>query len=352
MRSFRLQSIRVLLTFSQTGNVGELELIQGYHLALLPPLSYYLLSREHHADGGIHHHLVVVFKEKLRTSDVRFFDWMFDGIHPNIQSIKHSNADIKRAIGYVKKDDDFVEDGISPLAPPREATMARISKLVLEGKSVAEIDILEHIAMIMHDQKIARSVARFESRTIESLLPWVPPLVQAVPAADLDPWHIQRVIHLEEMNKIAGWLRDNIRQDDRDARSPHLWLWSKASLIGKTRFISQLKTMLRVFDAPTEGHDWMTGFSDDYDLVVFEDYHGSMTLGFLKKFLQKYPMKVAQKHLGLVQKTRNVPTIFTANNPPEGIYHNVFAERPQELVPLNARLLVVNLEVVFNFYPQ
>lgn len=341
MKAFKLDGQRFFLTFAQCNYYrdAELNLVLGYHIALLPPLSYYVMCREQHMDGNAHFHVVLVFKDRVQSYVTEFFDWMFDQ-HPNIRPIEHGNANIKRRIDYVKKFSDWVEDGVSPVIQS-VATMQRISKLILENKSVEEIDLLEHAPMIMHAPKVAASVARQADRLMPALKPWVVPEYNAgLQAGDADDY--ARIL-------ICRWLEDNIRKP-RDYRQVHLWIWGPGR-IGKSRLCFQLKTMLKIFDVPDENKEQMTGYSDSYDLVVFDDYHHSKSVTFLKKFLQAYPMKVAQKSIGPVTKNKHVPCLFTSNKPPQDAYKFVSSGDPQHFIPLLDRLLVVQVNREFNLFP-
>lgn len=310
----------------------------GFHLAFLPKMEYYICCQENHEDGGIHYHLVLVFAEKYYTRDPRSFDWMFEK-HGDIKPIKPGTKNLERAVAYVKKDDNYVEDGVAPIAPPKEATMVRISKLILSGKSFEEIEVEMHSAMIMHDMKVMRSIARFEQVAVP-LLPWVPPVY----SQGLQFGSPQE----ESVFRIKVWLAENIRQP-RDFRAPHLWIWGSGK-IGKTRLMSQLSTMLKVFDAPSEGKEWLTGYNDSYDLVVFDDYNHSKSVTFLKQLLQAYPMKVGQKGFGPYHKRKNMPFLFTSNKDPVSAYCFVSAADPAHFIPLLERLTVVNV-TEFNLWP-
>lgn len=341
MQGFRIQASRFLLTFPQCNSFrdAELNLVLGFHYSMGLPLSYYLLSRELHQDGGVHFHLVLVYKDKVESTDPRFFDWMFDGSHANIKTIRHGSKDMKRAVEYVKKDKDFVEDGVAPIATPKESVSARLSALILAGKTLEEIDREEHVAMLMMGSRVRESIQRFQLRR-DDYQPWVPPKYSR---------GLQFGSPQEEAEfNVKVWLDENIRKP-RDYRAPHLWLWGEGK-IGKTRLVSQLSTMLKVFNAPLENKEWLTGYTDEYDVVVFDDYKSSKSVTFLKQFLQAYPMQVAQKGYGPYLKKFNVPCIFTSNKDPVSAYHRVAAKDPQHFIPFLERLKVVNIGE-FNLFP-
>lgn len=113
---FRFDCKKVFLTYSQ---VGERTLDSIYdHLATLTtgngdpvPIDYLVVSRERHLDGGYHFHAVIVFGERFQSRNQRVFD--FDGIHPNIGSIR-GNGNLANKVTYTKKDGEFKELGDDP----------------------------------------------------------------------------------------------------------------------------------------------------------------------------------------------------------------------------------------------
>lgn len=66
-------------------------------------LTYLLVAREKHVDGGNHYHAFIITNGKFDIKNPRALD--FKEKHPNIQ--KPINRD--NVVGYVKKDQDFRE---------------------------------------------------------------------------------------------------------------------------------------------------------------------------------------------------------------------------------------------------
>lgn len=101
---FRINAKSVFLTYPQCD-------LQKEHLltfinTLKYKYSYAIICTENHEDGNKHLHAVIKFKKKVDIRNEHTFD--LNGFHPNIQTTKNINA----SINYVKKDGDYIEDGI------------------------------------------------------------------------------------------------------------------------------------------------------------------------------------------------------------------------------------------------
>lgn len=102
---FRFQAERVLLTYSQTGELTKEDvfhtLAERFHVDL------YCLGQENHEDGGWHIHVLLKFKGKLDRRGADIFD-VFDGTnnhHPNIKPVKRGLSNWEKAHEYVEKED-------------------------------------------------------------------------------------------------------------------------------------------------------------------------------------------------------------------------------------------------------
>lgn len=101
---------KVLLTWPQCdGNKEELQVwlkenVRGYQCSIV-------CKEDHHETEGVHFHAVVKMKMfKARHDTVmKMFDWT--GHHADIEFLK-GVADVVRAVKYVMKDGDFVNDGV------------------------------------------------------------------------------------------------------------------------------------------------------------------------------------------------------------------------------------------------
>lgn len=79
------------------------------HLRSLPDYKYSIISSEKHDDGNLHRHAVVHFSKKQRLSST-FFDYLER--HPNVKPVGKKKSDWANTTDYVRKDGEFIEDGI------------------------------------------------------------------------------------------------------------------------------------------------------------------------------------------------------------------------------------------------
>lgn len=329
-RSFRLNAQRVFLTFSQTGHWGDLNELMGFHVAQLPPYQYYVLGHELHQDGGHHYHCVIVFQKKLNVLNSRFFDWMFEA-HPNIKSIPHGRLQLDRRIKYVKKDGDFVEDGDAQIAPA-EKVGDIVAKAAADGKSDQELFQMYPGYFLIH-QRCIKDLRFAASSWADKLEDY-----RAPTAPDL----------FSDWFRVYNWLQTNIRGPSRPPREPNLWLWGPPR-VGKSTLFAKLAKMVSVFDAPRE--KWITGYSDAYELVVFDDFGGWIPLHDLNAFCQGIPSKVNQKSGLPVSKKKNPAVLVTCNRPPEQVYPNVFEKDSFSANALLSRFIVVEVKDFYDFWP-
>jgi len=79
------------------------------HLKSLPDYKYSLISSEKHVDESLHRHAIVYFSKRQRLS-ATFFDYV--GRHPNVKPVGKKVSDWTNTTNYVKKDGEFIEEGI------------------------------------------------------------------------------------------------------------------------------------------------------------------------------------------------------------------------------------------------
>jgi hypothetical protein len=101
----------VLLTYSQVGEREKVDLV-----TFLQDRRYvhaFIVGEERHQDGGRHFHAYFVFSKRCDISTT-FFDW--DGLHPNIESVRQQLKAAKPVVDYVTKEDQ------SPILWPSHTT--------------------------------------------------------------------------------------------------------------------------------------------------------------------------------------------------------------------------------------
>lgn len=102
---FRFNASRVFLTYSQTPRRFTPQVVLK-QITKKAEVKDYLISQEHHKDGGTHIHAYIEFTKKLDTKDSRFFDLEYyrQGYHPNIQKV----TKVHRLWEYIKKDKKYI----------------------------------------------------------------------------------------------------------------------------------------------------------------------------------------------------------------------------------------------------
>ena len=88
-------------------------------------------------------------------------------------------------------------------------------------------------------------------------------------------------------------------------------------------------------------------YSDDYDLVVMDEFKGQKKITFLNEFLQGSTMSIRKKgSQGIKQK--NLPVIILSNLTLETCYRK--ANEDGRLDSLRARLEIVEVDSFIDFY--
>jgi len=330
---FRLNASRFLMTFSQTGHRGDVNEIMGFHLAYFPPVSYYVVGHELHQDGGHHYHVVVVFVEKLNIRDSTFFDWMFDDVHPNIIAIKHGKKNLDRAVKYCKKDQDYAESvDFSKAFEVTENLSSQLARMVVAGASDQEL-FEWNPGYFMRSRRMIVDLRLCSESWGVKLVPYVQPAPPDV---------------FSEWRPVYDWIISNIGVPRQD-RQRHLWLWGQTHL-GKSTVAKRLSTMVNTFFAPK--NNWLTGYNDSYQLVVFDDYNGSMRMSDMNSFCQgTVPYRTEQKGAVEVVKKKNPPCIVVSNQCPEQVYHKAFEHNKFGFGALLDRFIVLEVKSYFDFWP-
>jgi len=337
---FRLATSKVILTFAQVRHYEHIDELMGYHLAYLPPTKYYLIGHELHQDGGHHYHLVIEFQERLNIHRADYFDWMFDA-HPNIKPIKAGRINMDRAIKYVQKENDFLEDGVNPCGADQPRPTELVIAAIKAGKTDFEICQDHGKWAIVHLNHIQQFRSIWLGGPPVALEPYrIPVYERGLQFGDL---------HDESVQRICDWIERNILVP-RDYRQEHLWIVGPP-LVGKSRLSGQLSKMVRTYYPPMDG--WFCNFSNLCDLVVFNEFEGQYTPSQMKTFCeQSIPSVMLNTKGGHAIKTRNQPCIVLSNKTIEECYHHVAAMNPASLDALKARFIVVRVLREFNVYPE
>jgi len=322
MTTYQLRAKNVSLTYPQC-DLDKEYLFQQLHARCGAHLSGLLLAIERHADGNTHFHAYIRFHEPFSTRDPRYFD--VDDFHPNVQACRSPRSWIRYCL---KEDPEPRSHGIE-LAEYQRTPGQRISDTLARrldsGEALASM-YKEFPGFLLLNM---RKVLEFQSFVTR----------QSLRGQKAD---FSLLSHLSSgapgNEPLVQWLNDNIRKE-RPLRTPQLWLYSPPGA-GKTSLVMELEKYLMVYWVPQD-MDFLDGFDDEYDLIVFDEMKSQKKLTWLNQFIVGSPMTINVKGSS-VQKKRNVPVIFLSNSHPEVTYPK---DTPQRQAFLD-RLLILNLDLV------
>jgi len=304
-----------------------LELLDHYKLEFGPQLDFACVAEEEHADGSPHLHAFVRLKRPCDFNGAACLDLVVEGVryHGNYQVARKPHEALK----YCIKDKTLSWMGITEgeaLAATKSAGKKRaiwdvIGEKIAAGQSAKQI-VLADRSLYFHLKYIENAVAQ------EAL--WNMPIKPKFLGA------FSNDLCYENM-QIADWLMKNVGVA-RTFKQEQLYVHGPLGL-GKTFLLNMLQECLNVYVAPYDG-EWFDDYTDDYDLVVFDEFRSQYTIQFLNSFLEGSTKPLRRRGKGPYVKQKNVPVVFMSNYAPEEAYGKVTTEK---LETLKIRLKIVNV---------
>lgn len=261
---------------------------------------------EQHKDGTNHIHAYLCLSKCRHFRDPRVFD--IDGFHANIQGLRSP----KRWVDYIQKEDkSFLVDGdtgsLLTGVRPKERITDAIAARLDAGATREEIYADFPGFYLMNKRKVDELCEWVVNKRLNSgKKDWTECLARLIHAR-------QEPLEPETQLAVAEWLIDNIHTE-RKLRTKQLWLTGPPGS-GKTSLVMELEKYLRVFWAPMDGDGFLDGFSNDYDLIVFDEMKSQYKLTWLNQFIVGSPMPVNVKG-AKITKVKNTPVIFLSNYGP------------------------------------
>jgi len=289
----------------------------------------YVVSEELHKDGTPHLHAFVQFKEKKTFCSPDCWDFVA-GQHGSYEVTRH----IRNWVTYVTKDGKFLAKGVDveAITKKKNPKSGEIAKMIMDGKSLEEINQMEPGYVMLNKRKLEDYETWVQcSRNKKSKEAWVAPDFSKLTDAN---------------KQIAEWLCLNIRQP-RKFKAPQLFITGKRNL-GKTSLIEWLERSLSVYHIPTT-EDFYDLYSDDYDLVVMDEFKGQKTIQWMNLFLQGSKMNIRKKGAQML-KQKNLPVIILSNYTLGDCYPK--AREDGRLETLQARVEEVEIDSFIDFYLQ
>ncbi|AMH87770.1 replication-associated protein [Pacific flying fox faeces associated circular DNA virus-15] len=324
--SFRLRGTQFILTFPQCDVKKEVA-AERIDIAWGKDLTGYVVCEENHKDGTPHLHVYLKFENRKSFSKVDCFDFIGQK-HGNYQVVRST----LKSIEYVTKGGNYVAKGVDveSIKKKKAPKNQEIAKMLLDGKSMAEINE-DHCGYVMINK---RKIEEYETwvkceKIKKSKIDWIPPSLDGLTDANL---------------QIATWICSNIRQN-RAFKAPQLYIHGPRNL-GKTSLVEWLERSLSVYHMPTM-EDFYDLYSDDYDLVVIDEFKGQKTIQFLNQFLQGSVMPIRKKG-SQGDKSKNLPVVILSNYTLSECY--VKAANDGRLNTLECRLEIVEVDSFIDFY--
>lgn len=249
--------------------------------------------------------------------------------HPKIESVRS----VPKTILYITKDDK------NPLAYPIEWNWPEQVEASRNHKSLRLLEVanlLKNGATLETVNEDYPDILMVRLAQIETYLSW---LTQTRMVQDLNPWVPPILGANPQANQIAAWMNSSIRMA-RGERDPHLWIWGPP-MVGKTFLCYQLSKMLDTYWFPL-GENFHNFFNNDKDLIVMDEYAGNLPLQQMNCWCQGYTFIIRTKG-GQKMKTRNIPIIITSNSPPEEFHQEQRIKHPAIFDAYLSRFKVVHV---------
>lgn len=350
---FRLSSSTLFCTVPQLeGNPGEpymesvYEGLVEFFSSLRSPrdVIWAVVAIEDHQDGGKHCHCIFRLSGNWDCRNPNALDGVF-GKHGKYES----PDSLVKTLEYVMKDGNWLSFG--DFDPELHVQQRKKHKSTQSGKildvvqsvmspSVNPQTVIDRLymdlpeSMVFQSRKISEFVVGFcetQARAaIHSSRRRLAGFAPAEPGIELSP--------AEAL--VLDWLRSNVQvpYQERPFKQQQLWIAGPPG-VGKTTLINNLEPFLAIY-LPPQQEKWFTGYSDNYDLVVLDEFHGSahVTPQFLNMFVQGGHISVAQKSGLPMPKKKNLPVMVLSNFTISGAFPKA---PPILLAALRARFLEV-----------
>lgn len=325
---FRMYAKQYILTFPQCDVKKEVA-VERIQQKWKSELKGYIVCEEAHKDGTPHLHVFLLFQQRKQFLKPDCFDFI-GGKHGNYQVAKS----VRGSVQYVTKAGNYLVEGldVDAIIKKKASKSDDVAKMLLDGKSMVEINKELPGYVMLNKRKLEEYESWIKLEQSKKLKKdWVCPSAEGLTGS-------QKV--------IVEWLSSNIRQT-RSFKAPQLYIHGKQNL-GKTSLVEWLEESLSVYHMPTT-EDFYDLYSDEYDLVVVDEFKAQKTLQFLNKFLDGSKTPIRKKG-SQSMKYKNIPVIILSNYSPVECYPK--AANDGRIDTFLARLEVVEVEEFIDFYKK
>lgn len=301
--SFRFQATSVFLTYPRSNLTSD---VLRDELMKRIGIDEYLIAEENHADDdGIHFHVYLRLKDKLRTTDQRLFDILNE--HPNIQSVRNR----KKTLNYCMKDGKFVTN------------LDKDSLLSLKDKEKKKAD--DNVFIMTSDPIMLVKTGKISvfnlKRVIEAqtlFKSMQPDLREQLPSPLENPWGLKFIF-------------------DSDYKKRHAWVYSSKPNYGKTTFAKSLNE--KYFCYMWNYEEKFQNPGEETELIIMDEFKKEqrVTLVCLNT-LADNTFCFPRKGILPLRLQTDYNVLVLSNYPPQDIFGGI------DLATFDARFVVYNLE--------
>lgn len=339
-KNFRLQGKNFFLTYPKMPT--ELDTLPGQKehmekcLANLKHkygtnLDKVIIAWEHHKgyegeEGDPHMHICFAVKNKIQINGVagmRLLD-DFGGKHGDYKCARN----FQQSVIYLTKENNYLVHNLdieklkSSFYSKKGFKFDMIAQKLQTGISVQDINKEAPGFVLQHYKKLKDYENILESWKVDQKVPWLgmKPYIMGRPPAEL---------------KIIQWLNNNVKKE-RPHKKLQLWIHGPTG-VGKTTLWNEtLDKALRIFIVPYDA-DWMDGYTDDYDLIVFDEYHAHKPITWLNSFVEGVKFPLRRRGMLPFTKRKNIPVIVFSNYSMNECYKHANEQNSLGLVALHER---------------
>jgi hypothetical protein len=355
----RRQVSRLLLTISQVEEFDKEKIKEKLVKKYGENINYCCISREEHRDKGVHCHIFIHFKKRVKISySPNTFEFLFNKA-VNIQQVKQSLEDRKNALRYVKKVQDYIEFGksdVTDLTPqdPRKINPEKyIMKMIKEGieyerLATHEIEKVQHYAL-KHSNQIKRIMFELENAKHwkeKQKLKGIRLIDKGLIEANLAKEEKEMIEKDSGLQKIIEHINNiMVYKWNRPFKMKNLLIWSKGVDKGKTSLIRKIMEYSPMYGFPRD--QWFQGYISNrfWGILWNEMTLVGIDIDMLKNFLEGTPVKLSIKGSS-VNKEDNPEVLMTSNVNLKTMIERKYGNESNEMKEIHLNALKARIEEV------
>jgi hypothetical protein len=310
-KKFRIDAKKFFLTFSQCACPPSVVKERIKDL-FKERLDYTIIGQEHHKDGNLHLHVLIVLKYKFNCRNPRFFDQL-TGTHGKYEAARNESNCIK----YICKEGFKIEaEGIDwqealKLVKRKQSTKsAKVALMVMDSQPLEEINEEFPGYMLLHHQQIAsyQQFLKNLKNLKRPLIPWSGCHLPNSQRSSMNGWE----------RKIISWLNLNMAHS-RPHKQPQLWVHGPTGA-GKSLLLFTLLKHFNGYEIPDD-NGWFEDYDDEYHFIYCDEYNDRLLAPrTINQLAEGTWMKLKRRGRAPYHKQKNLPLIICSNKTIDEIY--------------------------------